>query len=284
MNIKLCFLVSAIASMYGCGKPQLGIVNLALVERLERSSVVITEAGDVDYRALLQKQATPETKQHADRFMPMVKWVRRCTDNLSKAITQLKDEFNKDKNVDPSDPSLDSLFRSLANYSGTLYKIIPDSADRHMLLDDFAEILELKKIDQLTFKNLVLEGGPGYLAQLRNDLRTLESRILHFTNKRIGIVEDFPVTTAITGQNTKHLKRGDSIEIYAALLTVVPIISPLIRINRQDMPLNSERAVVYRRQVNGKPGQQTIPVQYTFTSLDGRKDSITHTISFTVDE
>ncbi len=118
-----------------------------------------------------------------------------------------------------------------------------------------------------------------------NDVLVLESYIvLYFNNKTGMIIEYYTRFTSITTQNVNHLKSGEYLEVYSGIGSFTLASNPTFLINSDTMKVDESGGyATYRLKVSGK-GKKTANVKIIFTDNKGLKDTVSHTITYFVNE
>ena len=120
------------------------------------------------------------------------------------------------------------------------------------------------------------------LSKFQNDVKTSENKLVTFCHEQVGKVEIiFDTYEAIVGQNAKYLMPGQEIEITAGLGAFSTKKLPAIAIGGSNVSLNDKGVAVYKTAVGGI-GQHTINVTVSFTDQDGKPQTRTFPVEYTV--
>ena len=94
----------------------------------------------------------------------------------------------------------------------------------------------------------------------------------YLDNKTSMIKEDFSIFSTIVSQNTKHLKAGENLEIWAGIGSFSIAANPTFVINGINVKPDESATAKYIIKVSGK-GKKTIPVRIFYISNKGSKES-----------
>ncbi len=133
------------------------------------------------------------------------------------------------------------------------------------------------------FANAGKDATDAYLTKLQSSIRNLENKIisvceiLTFINKH-----DFPLYRPILYQNSSNLKKGETLEIVAAIGAFSKSAIPKITIKGRYIPLNEAGYSSYQQKVPAIPGNYEIPVKIKYLDEEGKENIIKKNITYTV--
>ena len=111
------------------------------------------------------------------------------------------------------------------------------------------------------------------IEKIKNDILVSESKMSSYLdNKTSMIKEDFSIFSTIVSQNTKHLKAGENLEIWAGIGSFSIAANPTFVINGINVKPDESATAKYIIKVSGK-GKKTIPVRIFYISNKGSKES-----------
>jgi gliding motility-associated protein GldM len=120
------------------------------------------------------------------------------------------------------------------------------------------------------------------LRKFENDVKTTENRVVTHLHEQVGKVEViFDAFEAIVGQNSKYLMPGQELEINAGLGAFSKSKVPTITIGGANVPVNEKGMALYKTAA-GSIGQHTIPVTVAFVDQDGKPQTRTFNVEYTV--
>ena len=98
--------------------------------------------------------------------------------------------------------------------------------------------------------------------KVKNDILLLESSLSDYFDLKVGgIKEPFTSYSILLGQNTNHLKTGETLEIVTGLGAFTTSASPSFNINGNNIEPDANKQAVYRMKVSGK-GKKTDSSDY----------------------
>lgn len=120
------------------------------------------------------------------------------------------------------------------------------------------------------------------LRKFENDVKTTENRVISHLHEQVGKVEViFDAFEAIVGQNSKYLMPGQDLEITAGLGAFSKSKLPTISIGGSNVSLNEKGMAVYKVAA-GTIGNHSVPVTVSFTDQDGKAQTRTFNVEYTV--
>jgi gliding motility-associated protein GldM len=120
------------------------------------------------------------------------------------------------------------------------------------------------------------------LSKFQNDVKVSENKVVAFCHQQVGQVEvKFDAYEAIVGQNSKYLMPGQEIEITAGLGAFSKNKVPTINIGGVGVKPGENGLANYKMAAGGI-GQHTIPVTVSFTDQDGKPQTRTYNVEYTV--
>ncbi|MDP9230345.1 MAG: gliding motility protein GldM, partial [Bacteroidota bacterium] len=120
------------------------------------------------------------------------------------------------------------------------------------------------------------------LSKFQNDVKTTENRIVAYLHQKVGeVVIRFDAYEPIVGQNSKYFMPGQELEITAGLGAFSKTKLPTISIAGASVSLNEKGMAVWKT-ASGGIGQHTIPVTVSFIDQDGKPQTRTTNVEYTV--
>ena len=112
------------------------------------------------------------------------------------------------------------------------------------------------------------------LSKLQNDVKNSEAQM---ADKLV-----YDKFAAVAAANTTYCMPGDAIEVSAGVGAFNDQAKPIININGSNVPLNSEGTAVWKSPAAGASGQRQIPVKIQYTTPDGKVESKSMTLKYTI--
>jgi gliding motility-associated protein GldM len=120
------------------------------------------------------------------------------------------------------------------------------------------------------------------LSKFQNDVKTSENRVVAFAHEQVGkVIVRFDSYTAIVGQNSNYIMPGQEIEIMAGVGAFSKAAQPQITINGQGVALGTDGAARVKF-AGGGVGEHSVPITIRFVDQDGKSQSITENVKYTV--
>lgn len=120
------------------------------------------------------------------------------------------------------------------------------------------------------------------LSKFQNDVRTSENKVVAFCHEQVGkVAVRFDTYTAIVGQSSNYVMPGQEIEVMAGVGAFSRAAQPQITINGQGAALGEDGAARVKFVANGI-GERTVPVTIRYVDQEGKAQTITKTISYTI--
>lgn len=122
------------------------------------------------------------------------------------------------------------------------------------------------------------------IQKTKNDILLLESVLSDYFNENTAvIIEPFTRFSTIIGQNTNHLRNGETLIISAGIGSFTLAANPVFIINQDSiMPDYNQGVATYKFSVSGR-GTKNLPVKIIYTSSEGQKKTEDFQITYTVD-
>jgi hypothetical protein len=205
-------------------------------------------------------------------------------------IEKLKTEVRKEKSL--SHKSLIDLHSQLLKYKNDLLNT--DSSLRMefenviMITERSFDTIKTDPNDfpRIFFKHTSAEAKLATLTKFQNNIKINENQMIRFCDLKVtGIIIDYYGTySAMVNQSSNYVKSGDQIEISAGVGTFSLKAKPLITINGKNVSPETDGVAYYAFKVSEKPGKHYIPVKIMFIDQDGKKQTISKLVMYTVRE
>jgi gliding motility-associated protein GldM len=139
-----------------------------------------------------------------------------------------------------------------------------------------------KKWEDAYFHMVPTVAAMTILSKFQNDVRTSENKVIAYCHEQVGKVEfKFDNFEAIVGQNSKYFMPGQEIEINAGLGAFSKNKVPDISVGGAKVTIGDKGYATYKTSV-GAIGQHTIPVTVSFIDQDGKQQTRTINVEYTV--
>ena len=275
---------------------------------LEKTNITVKASTDQIYASLVEKKADPATQPKADIWEPKAKNVIDYSKSAFDYIKELKDRILKEAGGDAAHPdqkfneeSLEIATRIMVKEGKgkELLKILEAYKKNVLGVDTvmgraFADLLQINTDKPKTATNAKKSWEESYfgmvptvaaltiLSKFQNDIKTSENKLVTYCHEQVGKVElRFDAFEAIVGQNSTYLMPGQNIEITAGLGAFSKQKLPTVSIGGSSVTLNEKGQALYKAAAGGV-GSHTINVTVSFTDQDGKPQTRTIPVEYTV--
>lgn len=120
------------------------------------------------------------------------------------------------------------------------------------------------------------------LSKFQNDVKTSENRVVAFCHEQVGkVAVRFDTYAAIIGQSSSYVMPGQEIEITAGVGAFSKAALPKVTINGSGAALGEDGAAHAKFQAGGV-GAHSVPVNISYVDQEGKQQTITKNIDYTV--
>ena len=250
------------------------------------------------------------TREKAARWYPQAQKAEQLSDQMYSYIENLRNEILKEADFDPARKG-DSTFKEdnqdiatrimvkegkgkelqqkLVAYRAAMINLVAPERKA-----EFEKSLQVdgnmptglrggnKTWEDAYFNMVPTVAAMTRLRNFQNDVRTSENRVVTHLHEQVGKVEViFDAFEAIVGQNAKYLMPGQELEITAGLGAFSKSKLPDISIGGSRVSLNEKGMAVYKTAA-GTIGNHSVPVTVSFTDQDGKPQTRTFNVEYTV--
>ena len=266
-------------------------------DSLEKTNGTVKTSTLQIFESLTEKMGEDETREKAMIWQPKAKDVVDQTVLVYNFIDQLKkdllaqskgdDDQNTTTRVMVNEGKGKQLLKMLTDYKTNVLK---DSALRAEFEKSLPISLEMPKNlnsnkktwEEAYFYMAPTVGALSILSKFQNDLRNAENKMVTFCHEQVGKVElRFDAFEAIVGQSSRYLMPGQELEITAGLGAFSKSKLPVVTINGSNVALNEKGMAIYKTTATGT-GSRTINVTVAFTDQDGKEQTRTIPVEYTV--
>jgi gliding motility-associated protein GldM len=303
-------LVTTVIFLFSCSnnsKNNLTVFKV-LDASLSNSNRIINQSNEDIYRAIEEKLNDPSTNAKAAIWQPRAMQIKKLSQEIVKYIDSLKTALKKEAGLsernlfDEEDINAvnrlfikkakgEELYTKLIKYKQGIFAIdllISNTFEKIITIttNDVTEKADVEKIfTKSVFTEIPTVAALAMLTKFQNNIRIAENKTilfcLEYTHSH-DIIEDFTSFSAIVGQNFKYLRAGDEVEIMAGIGEFTMRNKPEIIIDGKNIPINDEHVAISKFKAVGKPGKHFVPVQITYTDMDGKKQTIRKTVEYTI--
>src|SRR6476660_2739300 len=277
---------------------------------LENTNTTVDKSTSTIMKSLVDKLADPTTAAKAQIWYPKAQQVQGFTKPVYDYIQKLKDRILVESGGDPKDPTkrfkednLDvatrimiekgegkNLLKLLGEYKNNLLKNVDPSIGEEfknslpIILDKPVSRTRAGKTWEGAYFHMVpTVAALTILSKFQMDVKTSENRVVQFCHNKVGEVKvPYDTYAAFAQTNSSYVMPGDEMEITAGVGAFSRAALPTINIAGQVVPLDPDG--VSRKKMNAETslGEHVINVTVEFTDQDGKKQTISTPIKYTV--
>ncbi|HEX6333187.1 MAG TPA: gliding motility protein GldM [Flavisolibacter sp.] len=277
---------------------------------LNKTNTTITNSTETIMKSFEDKLADGTTRAKAEIWYPKAKRANELSIEMYNYIDQLRTRIHKEAGFDPAKKGGDSTFKEdnqdiatnimvkqgegkklrdkLENYKKQLLEIDP------ILAQEFSKTLQVdvtkpvtltkanKSWEEAYFYMVPTVAAMAMLRKFQNDVKTSENRVVAFLHEQVGkVVVRFDTYTAIVGQSSNYVMPGQEVEVMAGVGAFSKAAKPQISINGQNVALGEDGAARLKVQ-GGSLGAHRIPVNISYVDQEGKPQSISKVVEYTV--
>ena len=269
-NAHLVFIISFL--FYSCKTDKTNEINQQIIQSFKESDITINQSTASVLKSLEDKTFDPVTMEIAPSWYKKAVTVNNITNNLINLI----DTLSK-RNL--AEEELSIIYNKTLEYKSNVLE------NNEELINTFERdfnvlnhIFSLSGIDSSgktsDFKNSEKNTGL-VLATLKNKIRILENKVIHFFNLKTSvIIDDFQSYSMIAAQNANTLSPGSLLEIKAGIGAFSFSSRPIISFGGTTVPLNESGYASFSKKVPDNPGNYKIPVRISFFNQTTGKDEV----------
>ena len=276
---------------------------------LENTNTTVDKSSQTIMASLEQKMTEPATAEKARIWQPKAVQVTGYAKKVYTYIQGLKDNILRKADGDPSNPdkkykedNLDiatrmmvdkgegkKLFQQLDEFKKNVLAVDPDIAK------EFATSLPIdltapktqsksnKSWEYAYFHMVPTVAALTILSKFQNDVKTSENRVVAYCHNKVGeVIVRYDTYAAFAQTNSSYVMPGDEMEITAGVGAFSKAAAPTILIAGQNVPLDADGAAHKKLNAESSLGEHTINVNVEFTDQDGKKQTISKPIKYTV--
>lgn len=276
---------------------------------LTTTNNTINESTGTIMKSLQEKMAEAETAEKAKVWYPKAEAATAATKEIYEYINGLKAQIMKEADFDPKRKG-DSTFKEdnqdvatrimveqgkgkelLAKLQAYKQKMISIDPSLKGEVESFMQQINLnapvtksgnKSWENAYFHMVPTVAATTMLSKFQNDIKTAENRVVSLFHEQVGkVVVRYDAFAAIVGQSSNYIMPGQEIEISAGVGAFSRAAQPQISINGQGVAIGAEGQATLK--VNGGGlGKHSVPVVIRFMDQDGKIQTVTKNVEYTV--
>lgn len=229
-----------------------------------------------EYEDLKSKLFEPTTSERAKIWYPTAEKIKSLTTEAYSSIDssfKVFDEANLEK-------SKSKLLELAKKYETSILQVNPELWQNFK--NEFATL-----IDSNYFKNFTTaKSNKEFQDKINNTISIIANRTISFCNLKTspGCILRYEKFSVLIGQNSKHFKSGDKIEITAGVGSFSSASQPIINIDNETISINEFGYAEFKKVIQGSNGKHIIPIIISYYSPDGTQKTTKHEVEYFIDQ
>lgn len=275
---------------------------------LETTNVTVNNSTDAIMKSLEDKLTDPKTHDKAEIWLPKAKQVQDYAKSVYSYIQGLKDNIIKQGGGDVDSRSFKAdnldiatrlmvekgngkeLLKKLGEFKNDVLKNVDPSIDS-MFGASLPINLETPRTqsksnntwERAYFHMVPTVAALTILSKFQNDVKTSENKIVEFCHNKVGaVVVRFDTYNAIAATSSTYVMPGDEMEIIAGVGAFSKAALPEITIDGSPEKITEDGAAHRKVNAAASLGKHTVQVNIKYKDQDGKDQSITKMIEYTV--
>jgi gliding motility-associated protein GldM len=275
---------------------------------LETTNVTVNNSTASIMQSLEDKKLDPKTAEKAAIWLPKAQDVQRYSKAAYDYIQAIKDDIIKrgggdvDKNSFKAD-NLDiatrlmidkgkgkELLKQLADFKENILKKVDPSIDSAFAttLPINLETPRTQSKSNSTWERAYFHMVPTVaaltiLSKFQNDIKTSENKIVEFCHNKVGaVIVRFDTYNAFAATNTSYIMPGDEMEVMAGVGAFSKAALPEITIDGSPEQITADGAAHRKVRASDALGKHTIMVNIKYKDQDGKDQTVSKPIEYTV--
>src|SRR5215217_3521295 len=276
---------------------------------LTNTNTTINHSTETILGSLQEKMTDPTSRAKAEIWYPKAQQAQALTKDMYNYVAALKAEILKASDFDPvkngdssfKQDNLDiatrimveegkgkELRQKLEQYKKALLAIDPLIAKEYQnalqvdLSTPPSQDKSNKTWEAAYFHMVPTVAAITMLSKFQNDVKTSENKVVAFCHEQVGkVAVRFDTYAAIIGQSSSYVMPGQEIEITAGVGAFSTGAKPEVTINGSRAALEADGAARAKFTAGGV-GQHSVPVTIVYMDQDGKRQTITKNIEYTV--
>jgi len=276
---------------------------------LENTNKTVDHSTVTIMKSLLDKLSDPTTAAKAQIWYPKAQLAQSLTKPVFDYIQTLKDRILDESGGDHKDPSKSfkeddletptrimvdkghgkKLLDLLAKYKSDMLAIDPSikTEFENTLPIDLTKPTSRNKAGK-TWEGAYFHMVPSVaaltiLSKFQMDVKTSENRVAQFCHNKVGeVIVRYDTYAAFAETNSSYVMPGDEMEITAGVGAFSKAALPTVNIEGVSVPLDIDGAAHRKLNAATTLGKHTVNVSVTFKDQEGKMQTVTKPIEYTV--
>ena len=275
---------------------------------LNNATSSIEQKNQTLFKSLQDKLNQADTHDRAAIWLPKAEQAKQYSEDVYSYIESLKDRLKRESGYHPEkgdttyteddvDASTkimddgkvgDTLYQKLVDYKKKLLAI--DTSIAKQFQNSLPIDLSIPKVEDKSnntwsaayFRMTPTIAAVTILSKFQNDVKNSESQVVEFCHNQVGAVQVvYDQFAALATSNSTYYLPGQPITISAGVGAFNKNSAPTVSIDGANVPLGADGLAVYNS-VAGGSGNYTKQVSISYTTPDGKRQTVTKNIVYTV--
>ncbi|HLG39277.1 MAG TPA: gliding motility protein GldM [Chitinophagaceae bacterium] len=274
---------------------------------LETTNVTVNNSTNAIMTSLEEKLTDPKTAEKAQLWLPKAQQVQSIAKAAYTYIQTIKDDIIKQGggNVDKASFKADNLdiatrlmvdkgkgkelLKKLSEFKADVLKVDPsiDSTFANTLPINLG-IPKTQSKSNNTWERAYFHMVPTVaaltiLSKFQNDVKTSENKIVEFCHNKVGaVVVRFDTYNAFAATSSNYVMPGDDLEVMAGVGAFSKAALPEITIDGSSEKITEDGAAHRKMKASDALGKHTINVNIKYKDQDGKDQTVSKLIEYTV--
>lgn len=303
-------LILLLPIFYSCShtasKKEIAVFKV-LNQGITNSTLTIFRQTEFVYHTLENKLDDPVTHNRAVIWYPKAIRIQKLSADVFDYIQTLRIDLLKETGFSAEHPSFNEvdknagnkmfcevergkqLFQELESYKDSILAIDPLIKEEFGESTLFPQVLNTKSQsgDSINafFKDLPAVTTLTILNQLQNNVRIFENKTAAFCNQQVSVSSDrLTVFSPMISQNSTYLKKGETLEVKAGVISFVAGAMPKVVINHTNVEISDYGYAEFKLKVSNQPGRYFIPIKMEYVNQDGIRKTFESKVDYTIAE
>jgi len=244
-------------------------------QSLSLATRIIENYTTQEYDDLKSKMFDPTTSERAKMWYPNAELIKNLTTETCLKVDSCF-KFCEEDNLEKS-KSL--LLKIIGKYKETVLQVNPEIAQSFKT--EFSSLVDSTSLNGFTTAKL----NADFQNKIHNSISIIANRTISYCNLMTspGCILRYEKFSVLIGQNSRHFKAGEKIEITAGVGSFSSASQPTINIDNETISINDLGYAEFRKVIKGDTGRHIIPLTISYYSPDGTKKTTQHEIEYYID-
>ena len=245
-------------------------------QSLALATQIIENYTTQEYNDLKSKLFDPTTSERAKIWYSNAEMIKNLTTDAYSNIDSCF-KFCKEDNLEKSKSH---LLEITGKYKESILQV--NTEIWQSFRNEFATLVDSTSLIGFTTS----KSNKEFQNKIHNSISLIANRTISFCNlmTSAGCILRYEKFSVLIGQNSKHFKAGEKIEITAGVGSFSSASQPNINIDNQIISINDLGYAEFKKVLKGDTGRHVIPLTISYYSPDGIKKTTKHEIEYYIDQ